>query len=144
MMPVVDTEPTLQLQWNEKALAYLEKSSQADAKRWEASLRNNVGYARHLMGEYNEALRQFRLSLSAHERAGNVQAVRIAYWMIAWTYRAQHRYTEAIDIQLRLELEWDEAGDPDPYVFEELEHLYRAIDNKEKESRYRDRFEASK
>ena len=90
------------------------------------ALRNNVGYARHLLGDYEEALRQFHLSLAAHERAGRARNVRIAHWMIAWTYRAQRRFDEAIAVQLRLEREWAEAGEPDPYVFEELEHLYRA------------------
>lgn len=136
MMPLVDTEPAQQLAWNEKALAYLEQSTQPDAKRWEASLRNNVGYARHLAGEYDEALRQYRLSLAAHERAGNASSVRIAHWMIASTYRAQKRFEEAIAIQLRLEREWAAAGEPDPYVFEELEHLYRATNDVEKANLY--------
>lgn len=126
MMAFVDTEPKAQLEWDLKALAHLEGSDQPDAKKWEASLRNNVGYAKHLLGEYEEALRQFRLSLAAHERAGRARNVRIAHWMIAWTLRAQRRFDEAIAIQLRLEREWDEAGEPDPYVYEELEHLYRA------------------
>jgi tetratricopeptide (TPR) repeat protein len=126
MMATVDIEPKAQLEWDLKALDYMERSDQSAAKRWEASLRNNVGYAKHLLGEYDEALRQFNLSLAAHERAGRVRNVRIAHWMIARTFRAQRRFDEAIAIQLRLEREWDEAGDPDPYVFEELEHLYRA------------------
>ena len=144
MMPMVDTEPALQLDWDLKAIDFMEKSSQPEAKRWEGSLRNNVGYAKHLMGDYDEALRQFRLSLAAHERVGKVQAVRIAHWMIAWTYRAQKRYAEAIEIQLRLEREWDEAGEPDPYVFEELEQLYAAVQDDDKARHYRQRYEASK
>lgn len=142
MMPFIDTEPTQQLAWNEKALAYLEQSTQPDAKRWEASLRNNVGYARHLAGEYDEALRQYQLSLAAHERAGNARNVRIAHWMIASTYRAQKRYDEAIAIQLRLEREWAAASEPDPYVFEELEHLYRATHDEEKANLYQARLKA--
>lgn len=143
MMPFIDTEPTQQLAWNEKALAYLEQSTQPDAKRWEASLRNNVGYARHLAGEYEEALRQYQLSLAAHERAGNARNVRIAHWMIASTYRAQKRYDEAIAIQLRLEREWAAAGEPDPYVFEELEHLYRATHDAEKANLYQAKLKAT-
>ncbi len=42
------------------------------------------------------------------------------------TLRAQGKFQEAIEIQLRLEREWEQAGEPDPYVFEELEQLYRA------------------
>lgn len=129
MMAFVDTEPKSQLEWDLKAVAYMEGSTQAEAKKWEGSLRNNVGYAQHLLGRYDEALVQFRLSLAAHERAGSVRNARIAHWMIAWTLRAQGKFQEAIDIQLRLEREFAQAGDPDPYVFEELEHLYRAIED---------------
>jgi tetratricopeptide (TPR) repeat protein len=144
MMASVDTEPKAQLDWDLKALAYLEGSDQPDAKKWEASLRNNVGYARHLMGEYDEALRQFRLSLAAHERAGRARNVRIAHWMIAWTLRAQGRFDDAIAIQRRLEREWDEAGEPDPYVFEELEHLYRATGDAARADAYAQKLRASR
>ncbi len=126
IMAFVDTQAKDQLDWDLKALAYMEGSSQSEARKWEGSLRNNVGYAKHLLGQYDEALIQFRLSLAAHERTGSVRAARIAHWMIAWTLRVQGKFQEAIDIQLHLEREWAQAGDPDPYVFEELEHLYRA------------------
>ena len=125
MMNMVDAEPADQLAWDEKALAYMEASSQEEAKKWEGSLRNNLGYAYHLAGRYDEALAQFRLSLAAHERSGRAANVRIAHWMIARTLRFQGKVQEAIAIQLRLEREWDEAGQPDPYVYEELEKLYR-------------------
>ncbi len=100
MMPVVDAEPDRQLEWNEKALAFLERSDQPEAKRWEASLRNNVGHAKRLKGLYEEALIEFRLSRAAHERAARVRNVRIADWMIARTYRDQQRYDEAVALQL--------------------------------------------
>jgi tetratricopeptide (TPR) repeat protein len=126
MMAFADTQAKDQLDWDLKALAYMEGSSQLEARKWEGSLRNNVGYPKHLLGQYDEALVQFRLSLAAHERARSVRNARVAHWMIAWTLRAQGKFQEAIDIQLRLDREWEQAGDPDPYVFEELEHLYRA------------------
>ena len=107
----------------------MEASSQEEAKKWEGSLRNNLGYAYHLAGRYDEALAQFRLSLAAHERSGRAANVRIAHWMIARTLRFQGKVQEAIAIQLRLEREWNEAGQPDPYVFEELEKLYRDAGN---------------
>jgi hypothetical protein len=50
---------------------------------------------------------------------------------------------EAIEIQLRLEREWDEAGEPDPYVFEELEHLYRALQDGERADFYAARRKAT-
>jgi hypothetical protein len=136
MMAFVDTEPDLQLEWDRKALAFMERSEQADARRWEGPLRNNVGYALHSKGEYESALTQFRLSRAAYERAGRTRNVRIADWMIAWTYRAQKKYAEAIAIQLDLERAWEADGDPDPDVFEELELLYKAIGDESRARHY--------
>ena len=85
----VDAEPADQLAWDEKALAYMEASSQEEAKKWEGSLRNNLGYAYHLAGRYDEAIAQFRLSLAAYERSGRAANARIAHWMIARTLRFQ-------------------------------------------------------
>lgn len=136
MMVCVDIEPDDQLAWNLKAIAYMEQSADPAAKKWEGSLRNNAGYAQHLRGQYVEALRQYELSLAAHERAGRPANVRVARWMIAHTLRAQGEHARAIDIQLRLEREWDEAGEPDPYVYEELEKLYRAVNQPERAEAY--------
>jgi tetratricopeptide (TPR) repeat protein len=144
MMAVVDTDPQDQLAWDMKAINYMENSSQLAAKQWEGSLRNNVGYALHLLGRYEEALTQFNLSLEAHERLGDSQTIRIAHWMIAWTLRALGRIQEAIDIQLRLERECDEAGEPDPYVFDELVDLYRTLGNSAKVEFYLQRRQNAK
>ena len=126
MLAFIDTVPADQLKWGERALAVLESSAQPEARAWEGSLRNNVGYALHQLGRYEEALTQFRLALAARERAGDAEPIRVAHWMVAWTLRALGRVDEALEIQLRLEREWEAAGGQDPYVFEELEHLYRA------------------
>ena len=45
--------------------------------------------------------------------------------MVAWTLRSLKRNEEALEMQLALEREADAAGQPDPFVFEELEALYR-------------------
>jgi len=126
------------------ALAYMDASTQEEAKKWEGSLRNNLGYAHHLAGRYDEALVQFRLSLAAHERNGRAANVRIAHWMIARTLRLQGKVQEAIAIQLRLEREWNEAGDPDPYVYEELEKLYRDAGNADLAEAYVAKLRASR
>lgn len=136
MMAFVDDAPQDQIAWNERALALVTVSTQPAAKKWEGSLRNNLGYARHQRGEYDEALAQFRLSRDAHTRLGHERQARVADWMIAWTYRAQRRYDEAIALQRDLERRWYAAGEPDPYVFEELELLYRAVGNEAEASRY--------
>jgi len=136
MMSFVDTEPQAQLDWDLKAIEYMEASSQPEAKKWEASLRNNVGYAKQLLGDYDGALEQFKLSLAAHERAANARGARVANWMIAKTLRQKGLYHEAIAIQLRLEQEWELAGQPSQYVFEELELLYSATGDDSKADTY--------
>jgi tetratricopeptide (TPR) repeat protein len=136
MMTFVDTAFEEQVKWNRKAIALMQSSSQQDAKKWEGALHNNTGYALHLLGRYDDALVEFKLALAAHERSGNPQAIRIAHWMIAWTLRAGGQLNEAIEIQLRLERECDQAGAPDLYVFEELELLYQALNNQEKAEFY--------
>lgn len=125
MLAFVDTAPADQLHWAQEALAIVEASSQPDAKKWEASLRNNVGYALHKLGRYDEALNQFTQALALREKGTNAQATLIARWMVAWTLRAIGRTQEALDIQLRVEREREAVGTPSPYVFEELELLYR-------------------
>ena len=136
MLAFVDTAPTEQVAWNRKALAILELSDQPDAKKWEGSLRNNTGYALYQLGRYEDALEEFKLALDAYQRRGDPQTIRIALWMIAWNLRALERLDEALEIQLRLAKECDEAREPDAYVFEELELLYRALKNDEKAEFY--------
>jgi tetratricopeptide (TPR) repeat protein len=144
MMTFVDTAPEEQLEWNHKALALMQSSDQPDAKKWAGALHNNTGYALYLLERYDEALAEFKLALAAHERSGKPQNIRVAHWMIAWTLRALGQLNEALEIQLRLEREYDEAGEPDPYVFEELELLYQAINDKEKAEFYANRRNAIK
>lgn len=85
-------------------------------QRFRAALEMAVG---------DDALIQFKHALALREQAGNPEAVRTAHWMVAWTWRALGRREEALALQLRLEREADAAGQPDPYVFEELETLYK-------------------
>jgi Flp pilus assembly protein TadD len=126
MLAFVDNAPTDQLKWGLAALAVVEASSQPDAKKWEASLRNNVGYALHQLGRFEEALVQFNQAVVLRERGTNAETIRSAHWMVAWTLRALGHMEEALAIQLRLERECDAAKAPDRYVYEELAILYRA------------------
>ena len=140
MMVTVDSAPDQQLEWNQKAVAYMEKSDQPDARIWEGTLRNNIGYALHLKGDYEAALTEFTLSRAAYERRGKVDNARIADWMIAWTYRAQKKFDQALSMQLELERVFDADGKPDPYVYEELEHLYKALGNDDRAQHYGAKF----
>jgi tetratricopeptide (TPR) repeat protein len=114
----------------------MEASQQPAAKRWAGGLYHNVGYAHFLAGRQDEAIANYRKSLAVHEAAGRAVNVRIAHWMIARSLRAQGQLQEALAIQQRLEREWDAAGEPDPYVYEELEHLHRALGDDVEAARY--------
>lgn len=142
MLAFVDTAPVDQLKWAQTALAVVDASDQPAAKKWEASIRNNLGYALHQLGRYDEALMQFKLALAVRERSANAEATRTAHWMIAWTLRVMKRTDEALAIQLRLEREGDLAKQPDPYVFEELEILYREKGDAARATHYSSRREA--
>lgn len=126
MFAFLDTAPADQLRWGQAALDIVLASSQPAAQRWEPSVRNNMGYALHQLGRYDEALSQFKQALALRQAGSNAEATRVAHWMVAWTLRSLNRFDEALAIQLRLETENAAAGTPDPYVFEELEALYRA------------------
>lgn len=136
MMAFVDDSPEGQLKWDLAALDFMEKSPNAEAKKWEGSLRNNIGYALHLLGRYDEALAEFEKSLAARLAVGNASGARVAKWMIAWTKRVMGRTDEALFEQLELEKECADAGAPDPYVFEELETLYREMGDEAKAEHY--------
>lgn len=136
MFAFVDTAPADQWKWGEEALKVSVASQQPDATRWEASIRNNIGYALHQLGRYDDALNQFNRALAIRERGTNSEATRTARWMVAWTLRSLNRNEEAIQMQLSLEMEADAAGQPDPYVFEELATLYRLAGNLPKAQLY--------
>jgi len=143
MYAFVDRTPENEIKWVDQALAVLEGSTQADAKQWEASLRNNRGYALHQLGRNDEALAEFKRALAARERQGNVRGIRIAHWMIAMTLRHMGRLYAALEIQQRLEREWDADGEPDPYVFEELEKIYRSRGDTARADHYATRLKAA-
>jgi len=143
MMAFVETDAADQLTWAEEALRIVESSTQPAARRWEASIRNNLGHALHQLGRYDEALVQLRQAVAIRERGTSAEATRTAHWMVARTLRVMGRVDEALKIQLRLEREADLAGKPDHYVFEELRLLYASKGEPDRARHYEDRIAAA-
>ena len=143
MMAFVDTDAADQLKWAGEALRIVESSTQPAARRWEASIRNNLGHALHQLGRYDEALVQLRQAVAIRERGTSAEATRTAHWMVARTLRVMGRVDEALKIQLRLEREADLAGKPDHYVFEELRLLYASKGEPDRARHYEDRIAAA-
>ncbi|WP_158289025.1 tetratricopeptide repeat protein [Rubrivivax albus] len=127
MLPFTTADRAQDLVWNQEALALALASSQPDARRWEASLRNNIGITLNDLGRHAEALTMLQQALAAlQQQAAPAGRQRIGHWMVANTLRRLGRIDEALAIQQRLEAENAADGTPDAYVFEELALLHRA------------------
>jgi tetratricopeptide (TPR) repeat protein len=143
MYAFVDTAPEDGIRWADEGLKLANASTQSAARHWQAALHNNKGIALNQLKRHEEALAEFKIALPLYEAGGNKGRTRIAHWMIANTLRLLGRLDEARDIHLRLEREWDADNDPDPYVFEELEAIYKAQGNAERAAHYAARLKAT-
>lgn len=135
MVAVVETAAENQVAANRRALDFVLASKQPEARSWEPALRNNLGMSLQAQGDLAGALREFETALVLRRVAGGAPA-RVAAWMVAWVYRLQGRLTDALEAQEALEAECAAAQDPDPYVFEELETLHRALGHEAEAQRY--------
>jgi tetratricopeptide (TPR) repeat protein len=109
-----------QLALHEQALAVARASTDQRARDWDASLLNNIGMTHADAGDFPAALTAFEQALAARERIGDPTTIRIARWMIGWTYRNLGRRDEALEIQRALKAELEAVGGSDEYVDEEL------------------------
>ena len=114
------------LKWNLDAVAMTEKMRDERARRWLASLYNNIGWTYHERGEYASALAYFEKAVPAWEARGDPRGVHIARWAVARAYRSLGRNDDALAIQRQLEAEGVAANAPDGYVYEELGELLLA------------------
>ncbi len=119
--------PESALDWNLKALAMAESSTQPRARKWLGSLYNNIGWTYHDMQEYQKALEIFQKALKFREQAGDPGAIRIAKWCVGRTLRSLGRVQEALDIHKALLIEHEQAGLKDGYVDEELGECLLAL-----------------
>ncbi len=116
-----------ELTWNLRALQVAETSSDPLARRWLATLYNNIGWTHHERGEYAQALELFERALRLREAQGQPPAIRVARWMIARVLRSLGRLEEALALQQALTAENQQVGETDPYVEEELGECLLAL-----------------
>ena len=126
MVAIVEP-PEQALEWNRKAIAFAEQSSDPTAKKWLGSLYNNTGWTYHDQGKYDLALDQFQKALAFFEKQGTPRPIGIAKWCVARTLRSLNRLDEALAAQQALLKEHEQAGSTDGYVFEELGECHLAL-----------------
>lgn len=131
MLEIVGTG-TGRLEWNARAVAHAEASSDPRARRWLGALYNNRGWTLHELGRLDEALAAFEMRLAWLEQnpppdgsGKNESEIGVAHWSIAKMFRLLGRVEEALDIQRRLAQ--TQAGDRDGYVHEELGECLLAL-----------------
>jgi len=116
------------LEWNRKAVARAEASSEPGAQGWLGSLYNNIGWTWHGMGRYADALAMFERALAWRRPRGPASQVSVARWCVARCLRSLGRVDEALGIQRELEREIEEGrGDRDGYVPEEIGECLLAL-----------------
>jgi tetratricopeptide (TPR) repeat protein len=115
------------LAWNRKALALAQASVDPDARRWQGSLYNNLGWIYHDAGDYDQALTLFESAVAAWEVDGQTERVPSARWAVARTLRSLGRFQAALIQQQALLAEFERTGKPDGYVQEELGECLLAL-----------------
>jgi tetratricopeptide (TPR) repeat protein len=118
MLGIVE-KPEAAWTWNERALALARSSPDPDARRWVATLANNMGWARHDAGAPQEALELFRVALAERAHQDDERRTQIARWCVARCLRTLGTVEEALAEQEALAAELDEAGVVDGHVTEE-------------------------
>jgi len=120
MSALLETVPADAVRANREALDRARASSDPEARRWEASLLNNLGCALVDDGRLDEALDVFETAVPLREARDERRETQIARWMVAWTLRLMGRTDEALTMQRALKTELGAEGVEDEYVDEEL------------------------
>jgi tetratricopeptide (TPR) repeat protein len=114
--------------WNLRALALAERSRDPTARRWRASLLNNLGWTAYDADDFAGALGLFRRVVRARRSMGDASEVRVAQWCVAKTLRRMGRVSDALRRQRGLLAAHRRARTVDGYVYEELAECLLALD----------------
>ena len=125
-----------QRSWNLKALKLAEGSRNRRARRWRASLLNNIGWSQFDSGAYGDALRSFQRALRYRQQQTDATETRIARWCVAKALRLMGRTSEALLMQRRLLEDWRRANSKDGFVFEELGECLLSLERSREARQY--------
>lgn len=119
MLAIIETGPAID-EWNTRALDLARRSADPDARRWVASIANNIGWSRLNAGRSEDALEYFRIALAERRAQANPGGILIARWCIARCQRALGDLDAALAEQRALLEAHQRAGTADGFVHEEL------------------------
>ena len=127
MLAIAAATPAERIRWNERALALAGASADERAQRWQASLLNNLGWARHDGGDYEAALALFERALTERQKRGPHRETRVARWCVARCLRSLGRLEEALAQQRALLAEGEAAGEAVGFTLEEIGECLLAL-----------------
>lgn len=133
MMAIIEV-PEHQHEWNLRAAEIASESLDPRARKWLASLYNNMGWTHFDAHEYAKALDMFRKALAFRQEQGDMREIRIAKWSVAKALRLLNQMEEALKVHRNLLSEYEKDGEKSGYVYEELGENLLAL-RKEKEAR---------
>jgi tetratricopeptide (TPR) repeat protein len=120
MIAIVDPTTDGQLKWNYRGVELAEASKDPAARRWLASLYNNIGCTLDDAKRYDEAMTAFQKALELRKTMNQPRELLIAEYTIARTLRHQNKVDEALAMALAIHERAKSAGQVDPYVCEEI------------------------
>jgi tetratricopeptide (TPR) repeat protein len=121
MLAIVAGSPAEGITWNEAALERAESAPDGRARGWCGSLYNNLGWAYHDQGDFEETLTSFQRALTWRQEHGTAREVRVARWAVGRALRSLDRLDEALAVQEALREEWQRSGEQEAgYVAEEI------------------------
>lgn len=109
-----------QIDYTLLVLARARASSDPGARKWTASVLNNLGMAYSDLGEWQLALASFEEALAERRTGTDAEATDVARWMVAWALRNLGRTDEVLTMQRALKADLASSGREDPYVDEEI------------------------
>lgn len=128
MFAFVDTNPAQQLSWTQRALDVVLESDDPAVRRWEASIRSNLGEAYFELVQYEQALEHFERALALRSDSdAPSRIVRDAKWHIARTLRKLEQLELALKMQQDIANEAYAENASRPYIYDELSMLYAAM-----------------
>ena len=125
-----------QKKWTKIAIEEAGQATDLRVRDWKGSLLNNWGWSLFEQKEYKAALKVFKEALKFRETKSSTEAILIAKWTVARTYRAINEIDSALKIQTTLLKDWENLGKKDGYVYEELGELYLVKKEDKKRKRY--------